>query len=90
MITATLTKSKQLPFLGYQKSGQQIRKEIQKFGSRAAFHTGPNLKNIWCKNKDKFIPNSYPGMYELKCFCGSVYNGEKEKKRKKRKSLVVQ
>ena len=23
-----------------------------------------------CKNKDKLIPNSYPGVYELKCSCG--------------------
>ena len=44
------------------------------------FQTGPNLKNISCKNKDKLIPNSYPGVYELKCSCGSVYNGEAEKK----------
>ena len=39
-----------------------------------------NLKDIFCKNKDKLIPNSYAGVYELKCSCGSVYNGETKKK----------
>ena len=42
--------------------------------------TGPNLKNILCKNKDKLIANIYPGMYQLKCSCGSVYNGETKSK----------
>ena len=41
---------------------------------------GPNLNNILCKNKDKLIRNSYPGVYELKCSCESVYNGERKKK----------
>ena len=62
------------------KIGQKIKKEIQKFGFRAAFQTGPNLKNILCKNKGKLIPNSYLGVYKLKYSCGSVYNGETKKK----------
>ena len=41
---------------------------------------GPKLNNILCKNKDKLLPNSYSGVYELKCSCGSVYNGETKKK----------
>ena len=41
---------------------------------------GPNLKSILCKNKDELIPNSYPRVYELKCSCGSVYNGETKNK----------
>ena len=44
------------------------------------FQTGPSLKNILCKSKNKLIPNSYPGVYELKCSCRSVYNGETKKK----------
>ena len=44
------------------------------------FKTGANLKNILCKNNDKIIPNSYPGVYELKYSCGSVHNGETKKK----------
>ena len=46
---------------------------------------GANLKNILCEYKDKLIPNSFPGAYELKCSRGPVYIGEK-----KRKSLVDQ
>ena len=60
--------------------GPKIKKEIQKFGLREAFQTGPNLNNILCKNEDKLIPNSYPEVYELKFSCGSVYNGETKKK----------
>ena len=41
---------------------------------------GPNLKNFLCKNKDKLTPNSSPGVYELKCLCGLLYNGETKKK----------
>ena len=60
--------------------GSKIKEEIQNFWFRAAFQTGPNLKNNLCKNKDKLIPNSYSGVYELKCSCGSVYNSETKKK----------
>ena len=50
------------------------------FGFRVAFQTAPNLKDILCENKDKLIPNSFPGVYELKCSCGPVYIGETKKK----------
>ena len=73
-------KKQTITFPWIPKIGPKIKKEIQKFGFRVAFQTGPNLKNILCKNKDKLIPNSYPGVYELKCSCGSVYNGETKKK----------
>ena len=73
-------KKQTITFPWITKVGQKIKKQIQKFGFRVAFKTGPNLKNILCKNKDKLIPNSYPGVYELKCSCGSVYNGETKKK----------
>ena len=62
------------------KIGAKIKKEIQKFGFRVVFKTGPNLNSILCKNKDKLMPNSYPGVYELKCSCRSVYNRETKKK----------
>ena len=62
------------------KIGPKIKKEIQNFGFRVAFKTDPNLNSILCKNKDKLMPNSYPGVYDLKCLCGSVYNGETKKK----------
>ena len=42
-----MTKSKQLPFLRYQKSDKKNKKKkIQKFGFRIASQMGPNL----CKN----------------------------------------
>ena len=47
------------------KIGSKIKKEIQKFGFRVTFQTGPNLNYILWKNKDKLIPNSYPGVHEL-------------------------
>ena len=53
---------------------------MQKFGLREAFKKGPNLNSILCKNKGKLMLNSYPGVYKLKCPCGSVYNGETKKK----------
>ena len=73
-------KKQRVTFSWVPKIGPKIKKDIQKFGFRVAFQTGPNLKNILCKNKDKLIPNSYPGVYELKCSCRSVYNGETKKK----------
>ena len=30
--------------------------------------------------KTKLLPNSYPGVYELKCTCNSAYFGEAKKK----------
>ena len=59
------------------KNRTKNQKRNTKFGFRVAFQAGPN---ILCQNKDKFIPNSYPGLYELKCSCGSVYNGETKNK----------
>ena len=40
----------------------KLKKEMQEFGFREAFQMGPNSKNILYKNKDKLIPNSYPGV----------------------------
>ena len=73
-------KKQTITFPWIPKIGPKIKKQIQKFGLRVAFQTGLNLKNILCKNKDKLIPNSYPGVCELKCSWGSVYNGETKKK----------
>ena len=38
-----------------------------------------NLKLILCQNKSTLLLNSYPGLYELNCFCQSKYIGEKKK-----------
>ena len=76
IIIATLTKSKQLPFPEYQISDLKQKK----LEFREPFQMGPNLKNFLCKNKDKLIPVSSPGVYELKCSCGLLYNGETKRK----------
>ena len=73
-------KKQRVTFSWVPKIGPKIKKEIRKFGFRVAFQTGRKLKNILCKKEDKLIPNSYPGVYELKCSCGSVHNGETKKK----------
>ena len=33
-----------------------------------------------CWNKTKLLPNSFPGVYQLKCTCNSAYFGETKKK----------
>ena len=78
-------KKQRVTFSWVPKLGPKIKKEIQKFGFRVAFQTGPNLKSILCKNKDKLIPNSYPGVYEL-----NVHAGQYIMVKQKRKSLVDQ
>ena len=80
IITTATLKKQTTTFPWVPKIGPKIKKEIQKFGFRVAFQTGPNLKNILCRNKDKLILNSYPRVCELKCSCGSVYSGETKKK----------
>ena len=79
-IITTLTKKQTVIIPWVPKIRPKIKKETQKFGFRAVFQTGPNLNKILCKNKDKLIRNSCPGVYELKFPCGSVYNGETKKK----------
>ena len=56
------------------------QKRNTKFWIREGFQTRPNLNNILCKNKDKLITSSHPGIYTLKCLCGSVYDAEPKKK----------
>ena len=69
-----------ITFLWIPKIGPKIKKEIPKSGFRVGFQKDPNIKNILCKNKDRSITNSQPGVYKLKWSCGSVYNGETKKK----------
>ena len=75
-VNTNTDKKQTITFPWIPKIGPKIKKEIQKFRFRLGFQTGPNLKNVLCKNKDKLIPNSYPGFYELKCSCRLVHNGE--------------
>ena len=42
--------------------------------------SSPNLNSILCRNKDRLLPNSSPGVYKLDCTCGKSYVGETKKK----------
>ena len=68
MIINTVTKSKQIPFVGYQKSNKNSKKKQQSLDLRF--------------KRDKLISSSYAGVHELKCSCRSVYNGETKKNNK--------
>ena len=60
--------------------GPKIRKEMKKLGYKTVFTSSRKLKDILCNNKSKLLPNSFPGVYQLKCSCGSVYIGETKKR----------
>ena len=60
--------------------GPKLRQGFKKNNIKTIFTSGPNLKSLLCRNKTKLFPNSYPGVYELKCTCNSAYFGETKKK----------
>ena len=60
--------------------GTKLRQAFEKKNIKTIFTSGPNLKSLFCRNKTKLLPNSYPGVYELKCTCNSAYFGETKKK----------
>ena len=60
--------------------GPKLRQAFKKKNIKTNFTLDPNLKLLLCRNKTKLLPNSYPGVYELKCTCDSFYFGETKKK----------
>ena len=56
--------------------GPKIRKEHRKTGCRVIFTSTAKLKNTLCSNKNKILPSSYPGVYELSYDCGGEHIGE--------------
>ena len=60
--------------------GPKLRQAFKKKNIKTIFTSGPNLKSLLCRNKSKILPNSFPGIYELKCTCNSAYFGETKKK----------
>ncbi|XP_065667725.1 uncharacterized protein LOC136088016 [Hydra vulgaris] len=60
--------------------GPKLRREFKKQNIRVIFTSPSNLNYILCNNKTKLPPNSNPGVYELKCSCGSINIGETKKK----------
>ena len=59
--------------------GPKLRPAFKKKNIKTIFPSGTNLKSLLCQNKTKLLPNSYPGVYELKCTCNSAYFGETKK-----------
>ena len=47
--------------------GPKLRQVFKKKNIKTIFTSGPNLKLLLCRNKAKLLPNSCPGVYELKC-----------------------
>ena len=60
--------------------GPKLRQAFKKENIKTIFTSGPNLNSLLCQNKTKLLPNSYPGVYELKCTCNSAYFGATKKK----------
>ena len=58
----------------------KLKKVYKKKGFKVVSYSSANLKTLLCKNKDKLIPNSHPGVYKLDCSCGTSYVGETKKK----------
>ena len=59
----------------------KLRKVYRKAGYKVAFKANPNLQTILTKkNKVKLPPNSYPGVYGIKCGCSAPpYVGQSKK-----------
>ena len=60
--------------------GPKLRQAFKKKNIKTICTSGSSLKSLLCRNKTKLLPNSYPGVYELKCTCNSAYFGETNKK----------
>ena len=50
-------------------TGPKLRPAFKKKNIKTIFTSGSNLKSLLYRNKTKLLPNSYPGVYELKCSC---------------------
>ena len=73
-----ITKVVKLPWIPI--IGPKLRKAFKKKNIKTIFTSGSNLKSLLCRNNTKLLPNSYPGVYELKCTCNSAYVVETKKK----------
>ena len=58
----------------------KLRQTFKRKNIKTIFTSDPNLKSLLCQNKTKLLPNSYQGVYELKCTCNSAYFSETKKK----------
>ena len=62
------------------KLGAKFRIEFYKFDIKTSFTSGRYLKSLLCRNKSKFLPNSFPVVYQLDCTCSNLYIGETKNK----------
>ena len=76
--------------------GTKLRQAFKKKNIKTIFTSGTNLKSLLCRNKTKLLPNSYPGVYELKCHeqVNSIHpktiaRGKDYRKRKIRGALEI-
>ena len=70
---------KKLPWIS--NISPKIKLEFKKVGKDIAFTSGKNLQQILCqKNKQKLLPNSQPGVYQLDCTCNRKCIGESRKR----------
>ena len=60
--------------------GPRLRKIFRRYGVKIAFSSTSNLSDILCDHKCKLPPHSQPGVYKVKCTCGSTYIGETKKR----------
>ena len=58
----------------------KLMQAFKKKHIKTIFTSGSSLKSLLRRNKTKLLPNSYPGVHELKCTCNSAYFGETKKK----------
>ena len=60
--------------------GPKLRQAFKKKNIKTIYTSSPNLKPLLRRTKTKLLPNSYLGVYELKCTCNSAYFGETKEK----------
>ena len=60
--------------------GPKLRSALRKRNIKTVFTSGPSLKDILCKHKSALPPNSYTGVYSVRCGCGINYIGESKKR----------
>ena len=61
--------------------GPKLRNEFQKFDIKPIFTSGRDLKNLFCRNKSKLLPNSSPGVFQsmrLYLQCPIYWRNQKE------------
>ena len=60
--------------------GPKLRTVLKRRGIKTVFTAAPSLKDMLCRHKSALPPNSFPGIYSVKCECGVQYIGESKKR----------